>query len=995
MMQMLQVMLEDREAERAERQANIAALQQLVNNNQGHHDHPGSKLKNFQNTNPPVCPDETDTTEKRKERFLNGLHDEMQTVLINIPFADLEALVDSAIQMEGKLHQASENRKRRMMNQSGPSNAPRYRPNSGGGFRTNKPNAQMSRPVYQNRSGGNPRPGGHNNNNNNYNPNNNYNRAPPRAPNHNNSNNNTNTAPRTGSNAIPVANKQDKTTITCYECGVVGHYSNECPKRLAKLAGNPAPPAQQQRRVSTGKKFAPNNPNNRGGRLYHMNAEEAQEAPDVVLGMLPSTEDPSKDIPKTAFTTRYGLYEYNVMSFGLTNAPAYFMNLMNKIFMEFLDKFVIVFIDDILIYSKSEEEHEQHLEVVLETLRQHQLYAKFSKCEFWLKEVGFLGHILSAGGIAVDPAKIKTVEEWKAPTTQTEVRAFLGLAGYYRRFVEGFSSIARPMTQLLKKDRKFDWNDKCEESFQLLKLRLTTAPILIMPDVTKPFDVYCDASKTGLGCVLMQEGKVISYLSRQLKQHEQNYPTHDLELAAVVLALKVWRHYLMGNRCEIYSDHKSLKYIFTQKELNMRQRRWIELIKDYDMEIHYHPGKANVVADALSRLPCQLNSMIAIEQPSLYQEFEQFRLELVSEGFLASIELQPTLMSQIKEAQKGNASIDGIKSQIAAGKAPGFTVDEEGVLWYNERLCVPSDSELKQVILKEAHDTLYSIHPGGTKMYQDLKEQFWWHGMKREIGSYIAKCDICQQVKAEHQRPAGLLQPLQIPEWKWDSVEFSYNNSYQASLQMAPFEALYGRKCRTPLNWSEVGDSQVFGPDVLREAEEKVHKIREYLKTAQSRQKSYADKRRREMTFEIGDFVYLKVSPLKGMQRFQLKGKLAPRYVGPFKILDRRGEVSYQLELPEEMSAVHDVFHISLLRKCLEVPEKTEVFKNIDHRAIDINKDLTYREVPIRILEEAFRTTRTRSIKFLKIQWSNHTEEEATWEREEDMKKEYPDLFST
>ena len=254
--------------------------------------------------------------------------------------------------------------------------------------------------------------------------------------------------------------------------------------------------------------------------------------------------------------------------------------------MNFLDKFVVVFIDDILIYSKSEEEHEQHLEIILETLREHQLYAKFSKCEFWLKEVGFLGHIVSAGGIAVDPAKIKTVEEWKAPTTQTEVRAFLGLAGYYRRFVEGFSSIARPLTQLLKKDKKFEWTDKCEESFQQLKSRLTSAPILIMPDITKPFDVYCDASQIGLGCVLMQEGKVISYLSRQLRQHEQNYPTHDLELAAVVLALKVWRHYLMGNRCEIYSDHKSLKYIFTQKELNMRQRRWIELIKDYDMEIH-------------------------------------------------------------------------------------------------------------------------------------------------------------------------------------------------------------------------------------------------------------------------------------------------------------------------------------------------------------------------------------------------------------------------
>jgi len=198
-----------------------------------------------------------------------------------------------------------------------------------------------------------------------------------------------------------------------------------------------------------------------------------------------------------------------------------------------------------------------------------------------------------------------------------------------------------------------------------------------------------------------------------------------------------------------------------------------------------------------------------------------------------------------------------------------------------------------------------------------------------------------------------------------------------------------------PLNCSEVGDSQIFGPDILKEAEEKVHKIREHLKTAQSRQKSYANKRRRELTFNIGEFVYLKVSPLKGMQRFQLKGKLAPRYVGPFKVLGRRGEVSYQLELPEEMATVHDVFHISLLQKCLEVPEKTEVFKNIDYKSMDTNKDLTYREVPIRIFEEAFRTTRTRSIKFLKIQCSNHSEEEATWEREDYIRTEYPDLFSS
>jgi hypothetical protein len=204
------------------------------------------------------------------------------------------------------------------------------------------------------------------------------------------------------------------------------------------------------------------------------------------------------------------------MPFGLTNAPAYFMNLMNKVFMKFLDKFFVVFIDDILIYSKSEEEHATHLRLILETLRKHQLYAKFSKCEFWLKEVGFLGHVLSAGGVLVDPKKIKSLREWEAPTTQTEVRGFLRLAGYYHKFVEGFLSIAQPMTQLLKKDKKFEWTPKCEESFQELKKRLVTAPILTMPDITKNIDVYCDASKLGLGCVLMQEGKVIAYLSWQL-----------------------------------------------------------------------------------------------------------------------------------------------------------------------------------------------------------------------------------------------------------------------------------------------------------------------------------------------------------------------------------------------------------------------------------------------------------------------------------------------
>ena len=270
-----------------------------------------------------------------------------------------------------------------------------------------------------------------------------------------------------------------------------------------------------------------------------------------------------EDIPKTAFSTRYGHYEFLVMPFGLTNAPAAFMDLMNRVFKEFLDKFVIVFIDDILVYSRTKEEHAAHLTQVLEVLKVKQLYAKFKKCEFWLDRVVFLGHVISGAGISVDPSKVEAINNWMQPTNPSEVRSFLGLAGYYRRFVEGFSKIAMPLTQLTRKGVMFRWTDMCERSFQELKKRLTSAPILSIPSGTGGFVIYSDASKNGLGCVLMQNGKVIAYASRQLKEYEKNYPTHDLELATVVFALKIWRHYLYGEWCKIYTNHKSLKYFFT------------------------------------------------------------------------------------------------------------------------------------------------------------------------------------------------------------------------------------------------------------------------------------------------------------------------------------------------------------------------------------------------------------------------------------------------
>ncbi|KAL0544114.1 hypothetical protein IC582_019225 [Cucumis melo] len=825
-----------------------------------------------------------------------------------------------------------------------------------------------------------------------------------------------------------------------------------------------------------------------------------------------------EDIPKTAFRSRYGHYEFIVMSFGLTNAPAVFMDLMNRVFREFLDTFVIVFIDDILIYSKTEAEHEEHLRMVLQTLRDNKLYAKFSKCEFWLKQVSFLGHVISKAGVSVDPAKIEAVTGWTRPSTVSEVRSFLGLAGYYRRFVENFSRIATPLTQLTRKGAPFVWSKACEDSFQTLKQKLVTAPVLTVPDGSGSFVIYSDASKKGLGCVLMQQGKVVAYASRQLKSHEQNYPTHDLELAAVVFALKIWRHYLYGEKIQIFTDHKSLKYFFTQKELNMRQRRWLELVKDYDCEILYHPGKANVVADALSRKVSHSAALITRQAP-LHRDFERAEIA-VSVGAvttqLAQLTVQPTLRQRIIDAQSNDPYLVEKRGLAEAGQAVEFSLSSDGGLLFERRLCVPSDSAVKTELLSEAHSSPFSMHPGSTKMYQDLKRVYWWRNMKREVAEFVSKCLVCQQVKAPRQKPAGLLQPLSIPEWKWENVsmdfisglprtlrgftviwvvvdrltksahfvpgkstytaskwaqlymseivrlhgvpvsivsdrdarftskfwkglqtamgtrldfstafhpqtdgqterlnqvledmlracalefpsswdshlhlmEFAYNNSYQATIGMAPFEALYGKCCRSPVCWGEVGEQRLMGPELVQSTNEAIQKIRSRMHTAQSRQKSYADVRRKDLEFEIGDKVFLKVAPMKGVLRFERRGKLSPRFVGPFEILERIGPVAYRLALPPSLSTVHDVFHVSMLRKY--VPDPSHV---VDYEPLEIDENLSYVEQPVEVLAREVKTLRNKQIPLVKVLWRNHRVEEATWEREDDMRSRYPELF--
>ncbi|GJV47945.1 putative reverse transcriptase domain-containing protein [Tanacetum coccineum] len=570
-----------------------------------------------------------------------------------------------------------------------------------------------------------------------------------------------------------------------------------------------------------------------------------------------------EDIPITAFRTRYGHFEFQVMPFGLTNAPAVFMDLMNRVCKPYLDKFVIVFIDDILIYSKDEEEHGKHLKIILELLKKERLYAK-----------------------------------------------------YYRSFIEGFSLISKPLTKLTQKNKKYEWRKEEEEAFQTLKKKLCSAPILALPEGTEDFMVYCDTSLKGYGAVLMQREKVIAYASRQLKVHEENYTTHDLELGAVVFALRLWRHYLYGTKCVVFTDHKSLRYILNQKELNLRQRRWIELLSDYDCEIRYHPGKANVVADALSQKGRENPLRVRALMMTVHND----------------------LPKQIREAQGEAMKRKNVKAENLGRLIKSiFEFRPDRTCCFENCVWLPRFGGLRDLVMHESHKSKYSIHPGSDKMYQDLKLLYWWPNMKADIATYVSKCLTCAKVKAEHQKPSGLLQQPEIPVWKWEIitmdfmsglprtqwdrhlplVEFSYNNSYHTSIKAAPYEALHERKCRSPVCWSEVGDSQLTGPELIRDTTEKIIQIKNRLLAARSRQKSYADRRLKPLEFEVGDMVLLKVLPWKGAVRFRKRGKLSTRYIGPFKIVARVGPVAYTLELPEELKGIHSTFHVSNLKKCL------------------------------------------------------------------------------
>ncbi|GJV81701.1 putative reverse transcriptase domain-containing protein [Tanacetum coccineum] len=606
-------------------------------------------------------------------------------------------------------------------------------------------------------------------------------------------------------------------------------------------------------------------------------------------------------LPRIDDLTRYGHYKFQVMPFGLTNAPT--------------DK----------------EEHEEHLKAILELLKKEELYAKLSKYEFWIPKVQFLGHVIDSEGIHVDPAKIESIKDWTSPKSPTEIRQFLGLAGYYRRFIEGFSKIAKPMTKLTQKKVKFEWGDKQEAAFQLLKQKLCSAPILALPEGSEDFIAYCDASKKGLGAVLMQREKVISYASRQLKIHEKNYTTHDLEL---------------------------------------------ELLSDYDCDIRYHPGKANVVADALSRKE---------REPPLRVRALVMTISLDLPKQILNAQTEARKPENIKSEDVGGMLIENAKFPEAI-REQKLEPRADGTLCLNGRSWLPCYGDLRTVIMHESHKSKYSIHPGSDKMYQDMKKLYWWPNMKADIATYVSKCLTCAKVKAEHQRPSGLLVQPKIPEWKWDNITMDFVTKLPKTSQGydtiwvivdrltksaiftpmretdpldklarmylkevvtrhgIPVSIICDRDPRfasnfwrslqnalgTNLDMSTAYHPQTDGQsertiqtleDMLRACAidfgkgwvnhlplvdwrssntrsrtdsrdtEKIIQIKQRMQAARDRQKSYADLKRKPMEFQVGDKVMLKVSPWKGVVRFGKRGKLNPRYVGPFKVLEKVGEV--------------------------------------------------------------------------------------------------------
>ncbi|XP_019163484.1 PREDICTED: uncharacterized protein LOC109159828 [Ipomoea nil] len=787
---------------------------------------------------------------------------------------------------------------------------------------------------------------------------------------------------------------------------------------------------------------------------------------------------------KTAFRTHQGLYEFKVMPFGLTNAPATFQALMNSVFKPLLRKFVLVFFDDILVYSPSWEVHWQHLREVLLTMRQHQLLAKMSKCSFAQTQVEYLGHIISQEGLQTDPTKLEAVAAWPRPKTVKALRGFLGLTGYYRRFIRAYGVLSKPLTEMLKNDG-FKWGPKSDQAFEQLKSALCNSPVLALPNFQKDFIVEADASHKGMGAVLVQEGKPIAFFSKAFGEKHLGLSIYEKEYLSIINVVDRWRPYLLERHFAIKTDHHSLQFLLEQKITTALQQKGLSKLLGLDYSIQYKRGADNQVADALSRRDYDegpvLNA-ISVVQPQWLEEV----LNSYTGDTWASTNLTAAL-------------IDPTDTTITV---------TSGLLRYKGRLYIGSNGTLRKELMLKLHESAIGGHSGQTGTYQRMKALFYWKGLKRDVIELVRTCDTCQRCKHENVANPGLLQPLNIPEEAWQSIsmdfieglplskqknvilvvvdrltkyahfiavshpytaeiianlfmeniyrlhglprsiisdrdkvftsrfwqalfknmqvqlnlstayhpqtdgqtervnqclesylrcmafqkpaswgkwlhlaEWWYNTNYHSALKCTPFQALYGY---TPpalvCNAIHKDDESSW----LIERNAVLATLKENLKQAHNRMKVQADKGRSERILMVGDWVYLKVQPYRQVSlAVRSNLKLASKYYGPYKVIEKVGAVAYKLQLPAG-AQLHPVFHVSQLKK--RVGEGTVV--QLDPPVLD--KDGQLLTEPVAVLGKRLVERNNQAVTQLLVQWANLPDSAATWEDYYHLKSQFP-----
>ena len=452
---------------------------------------------------------------------------------------------------------------------------------------------------------------------------------------------------------------------------------------------------------------------------------------------------------KTAFKTHQGHYQFKVMPFGLTNAPSTFQCLMNELLQPFLRKFVLVFLDDILIYSPTLELYEKHVQQVFDTLRANQLFLKLSKCSFAQHSLEYLGHIISIDGVATDPSKTAAMLKWPKPTTVTELRGFLGLTGYYRKFVRNYGIIAKPLTQLLKK-KNFGWNDQADKAFITLKSAMMCTPVLALPNFTEPFTIETDACGDGIGAVLMQKGQPIAFLSKALGDKHQHLSIYEKEFLALIMAVERWRPYLQHQEFIIKTDHKSLAYLNEQTLHSEMQRKAMARMMGLKFKILYNKGSDNVAVDALSRVAHLMTVQSVAEAKPIW-------VHEVLNSYVTDPHAQ-SLLTQLA---------------ITSPDSAGFVLDK-GLIKYKERIWVGANSALQTKLINAFHASAIGGHSGSQATYQRLKQLFTWKGMKQHVESFVQQCLICQKAKHTNTHPFGLLQPLPIPSQAWQDISMNF-----------------------------------------------------------------------------------------------------------------------------------------------------------------------------------------------------------------------------